>query len=243
MQINLQDGAIRGSAILSNGKMIFCNENNNAIAVFNSNGKHDFEINLNTEPCDIAYIERENTIAVTSSKVIDITDLNSRKIKRSIKTSSYIYGITSLKNTLVYCKGGTGILEMEMNDESEKTLVNLNMPQYSYVAVHGDHLYYTNRDNDSVTCYDIQGNLNWIFKDIPNMKYPQGISVDSNGNLYVAFCSSHSVVVITPDGKHCRQILSANDGLIFPRALHFERKTNKLLVANQRRCALLYDVS
>lgn len=116
------------------------------------------------------------------------------------------------------------------------------MASFSYVAVHEDKMYYTNRNDHTVACYDIHGNLKWEFKDIKNIKYPQGISVDGNGNLYVAVRDSNCVVVMSPDGKQCRKILSASDGLKNPRALHFERTTNKLLVANEGNCAFLYDV-
>lgn len=123
------------------------------------------------------------------------------------------------------------------------TLVSLNMPYFSYVAVHDDKLYYTNKEKHSVECHDIHGNLEWQFKDKQKLLYPQGVSVDSNGKLYVAGTKSHNVVVISPDGKHCRTILSERDGLRNPRALHFEQKTNKLLVVNERNCAFLCDVS
>lgn len=134
-------------------------------------------------------------------------------------------------------------MEIQLNCESEKTLASIYMPLFSYVAVRGDNIYYTNKDNNSVTCYDIHGNLKWTFKDSTNLQYPQGISVDGNGNVYVAGTNTNTVVVISPDGKRCRTILSSHDGLSIPRALHFKPTSNKLLVANERKFALLYDVS
>ncbi|CAG2191501.1 unnamed protein product [Mytilus edulis] len=93
--------------------------------------------------------------------------------------------------------------------------------------------FYTNKDNHPVICYDIHGNLKWEFNDAQNLRYPQGISVDSNGNVYVVSKDTNSVVIITPNGKHCRTILSFCDGLSNPCALHFEPTSNKLLVANK----------
>ncbi|CAG2201285.1 unnamed protein product [Mytilus edulis] len=247
MQIDLQSaGDVRGCAILPNGKMMFCDYNNRNLIGLKSNGTHEFEIRLDTRAFDLAYFERENSIAVTSgfgSNVIHIIDPNSRTIKRTIQSSEYPYGIALNKTVLVCCKLGKGIMEVQLNGASEKALVNFNMPSYSYVAVHGDNIYYTNKDNNSVTCYDIPRNLKWEFKDTQNLQYPQGISVDSNGNVYVASMDTNSVVIITPDGKRCRTILSSRDGLSKPRAMHFEPTSNTLLVANQTKFAFLFDVS
>ncbi|CAG2201286.1 unnamed protein product [Mytilus edulis] len=149
MQIDLQSaGSVRGCAILPNGKMMFCDYNNRNLIVLKSNGTHEFEIRLDTCAFDLAYFERENSIAVTSgygSKVIQIIDPNSRTIKRTIQSSEYPYGIALNKNALVYCKSGKGIMEVQLNGESEKALVQFNMPPFSYVAVHGDNIYYTNK--------------------------------------------------------------------------------------------------
>ncbi|XP_071141808.1 tripartite motif-containing protein 2-like [Mytilus edulis] len=247
IQINLPSASfIRGCTLLPSGKMMFSDQARNKIIASNNNGLHDFEIALDIKPCDIAFIETENTIAVTSGygkKVIHIIDLKSKKMKRSIKTSANPFGITLNKNAIVYCKIDNGIMKIQLNSESEKTIVSLDMSAYSYVAVHDDNIYYTNKDRNTVSCYEILGNLKWTFKDEENMQYPQGISVDNNGNVYVVSTNTNSVVIITPDGKRCRTILSSRDGLSFPRALHFEPISNKLLVANETDFAFLFDVS
>ncbi|CAG2195524.1 unnamed protein product [Mytilus edulis] len=247
MQIDLQStGSVRGCAILPNGKMMFCDYNKGNLIVLKSNGMHEFEIRLDTCAFDLAYFERESSIAVTSgfgSNVIHIIDPNSRTIKRTIKSRDTQFGIALNKTVLVCCKSGKGIMEVQLNGESEKALVSFSMPPFSYVAVHGDNMYYTNKDNHSVTCYDIHGNLKWEFKDTQTLQYPQGISVDNNGNVYVVSRDTHSVVIITPDGERCRTILSSRDGLSSPRALHFEPTSNKLLVANENKIAFLFDVS
>ncbi|XP_071141673.1 tripartite motif-containing protein 2-like [Mytilus edulis] len=246
MEINLKSsGNVRGCAILPNGQMLFSDNEGIKTIALKDNCSHDLDIALNTAAFDMAYIEGEHTIAVTtgySGKSIHIINVN-RTRKRSIKTSANPYGIALKKNTLVYCKEGKGIMEVQLNGESEKTLVCLDMPSFSYVAVYGDNMYYTNKDNHSVTCYDILGNLKWTFKNTKNLRYPQGIAVDNNGNVYVASMDTNSVVIITLDGKRCKTILSSRDGLSKPRAMHFEPTSNKFLVANETKFAFLFDVS
>ncbi|XP_071141805.1 uncharacterized protein [Mytilus edulis] len=173
LQINLQfSGYVTGCVILPNGKMMFCDNNNRKLIVLKSNCTHEFEIRLDSRAFHLAYFERENSIAVTSgygSNVIHIIDPNGRTIKRTIQSSEYSYGIALNKTVLVYCKLGKGIMEVQLNGASEKALVSFSMPSYSYVAVHGDNIYYINTDSNSVTCYDILGNLKWTFKNKQNL--------------------------------------------------------------------------
>ncbi|XP_063405908.1 uncharacterized protein LOC134689869 [Mytilus trossulus] len=139
MLIDLQSaGCVRHvSAILPNGKMMFCDYNNGNLIGLKSNGTHEFEIQLDTLAIDLAYFERENSIAVTSgngSNAIHIIDPISRTIKRTIQSSEYPFGIAMNKNVLVYCKSGKGIMEVQLNGASEKALLCFSMPPYSYVA-------------------------------------------------------------------------------------------------------------
>ncbi|XP_063405907.1 E3 ubiquitin-protein ligase TRIM45-like [Mytilus trossulus] len=238
LQINLKPaGFIKGCAILQNGKMMLCDYNNGNLFGSKSNGTHEFDIRLDTCAFDFAYFEKLNAVSVTDGFYgdgIHFINPSSRRIKRSIRTSGDSYGIAVNGNALVYCKSGTGIMEIKWDGKSEKALVQFNMPHYSYVAVHGDNIYYINKDNHSVTCYNIHGNPKWEFRDAQNLRYPQGISIDSDGNVYVASMDTSSLVIITPDGKRCRTILSSRDGLSRPHALHFEPTSNKLLVANEK---------
>ena len=74
-------------------------------------------------------------------------------------------------------------------------------------------------------------------------KMSVGISVDNDGNVYVAGFDSINVVVISPDGQRHRQLLSNKDGLVNPMVLDYDRSTDRLLVVNQSDIAFLYDVS
>ena len=74
-------------------------------------------------------------------------------------------------------------------------------------------------------------------------KMSVGISVDNDGNVYVAGFDSINVVVISPDGQHHRELLSNNDGMVNPWVLDYERSTNMLLVVNKSDTAFLYNVS
>ncbi|VDI04911.1 Hypothetical predicted protein, partial [Mytilus galloprovincialis] len=85
MEINLKSsGNVRGCAILPNGQMMFCDYDNKRLIGLKSNGTHEFEIRLDKGAFDMAYIEGDHTVAVTSGDIgnrIHIIDLNSRTRK------------------------------------------------------------------------------------------------------------------------------------------------------------------
>lgn len=68
------------------------------------------------------------------------------------------------------------------------------------------------------------------------------MSVDKEGNVFVVGYTSHNVVVIPPDGQRHRELLSGMDGLQYPQVVHYDRSSNKLLVANQNNTAFLFNV-
>ena len=93
-----------------------------------------------------------------------------------------------------------------------------------------------------MTCCDLHGTTHWEFKDERVLKYPWGISVDNDGNVYVVGQCSANVVVISPDGQRYRQLLSSSDGLVIPVVLDYEKSTNRLLIVNASESAFLFDV-
>ena len=132
---------------------------------------------------------------------------------------------------------------LNLSEKSFTDIIQSNMSIVYYVATSGDKLYYTNYSTHTVTCYDLHGTTQWEFNDECVLLYPCGIAVDNNGNVYVVRRNSNNVVVIFPDGKLHRQLLSSKDGLENPSVLDYERSTNRLLVVNKSRTAFQFDVS
>jgi DNA-binding beta-propeller fold protein YncE len=94
-----------------------------------------------------------------------------------------------------------------------------------------------------VTCCDLHGTTQWEFKDTRVLKGPVGISVNNDGNVYIVGRRYNNVVVISPDGQRHRQLLSSKDGLEDPRVLDYDKSTNVLLVVNETKYAVLFDVT
>ncbi|CAC5404683.1 unnamed protein product [Mytilus coruscus] len=196
---------------------------------------------------DIAFIPKDNTIAATSggdgSHKIIIIDMKTRKFSRLISVTYSYYEVAYNDSNLITCARFKG-LNILTNGSSEviNEIKIKEMSSFSYVAAFDKVLYCTNRAHRTVTCSDITGTEVWTFKDESVMKFPRGITVDDDGNVYIVNQSSHSVIGISSDGKRCLDLLNAKDGLYNPKVLYYDRSTNQLLVGNESETALLFQV-
>ena len=129
---------------------------------------------------------------------------------------------------------------IKLSDDRVTTLVKQsNLPDSCYITTCGDNIYQTNCDTSTVTCYTIKGENLWKYNDASMMNGLQGVTVDNNSNVYVASCSSHSVVVLELDGRKGRQLISGDDD---PIGIYFDKSKNSLLVANSNGTAFLYKM-
>ncbi|CAC5397268.1 unnamed protein product [Mytilus coruscus] len=236
--INTKGEYIYGCCMLSDGRMAFSYNFDKTVKVLSDKGSKDFELNMSCKPVDIVFNSEDNTLAVTSGnsdkKCITIIDLKRKQIKKTISLDSCNYGIALKDNQLIYSTYDRDIRMINLDDESISDVVRDKMSSHSYVATFRDNIYHTNNETNIVTCYNLQGKIQWTFQNKRVLMYPYGIDVDNDGNVYVVGFKSNNVVVISPDGQRYREILTASDGLSFPNSLHFSGSKNQLLVANYK---------
>ncbi|CAG2257441.1 unnamed protein product [Mytilus edulis] len=236
---------ITGCSLLPDGRMIFSNYvYGGHIDLMKTDGSLDFTLQTGSLTSHIHYIEDSQKLVVTSGMNMSITiiDMKNRKTERSVKVGSWIYGIVHRDGQLFYNGYTRGLCVVRLDDDSITQLANVKLPSNRSIAIWSNKLYYINID-DAVTCCDLQGTIEWTIELSVVLKGAWGITVDNYGRVYVSGYGSHKVVVISPDGKKHRLLLSKKDGLEQPKALFFDRKNNKLLISNVSKLAFLYDVS
>ncbi|CAC5423037.1 unnamed protein product [Mytilus coruscus] len=237
---------VTGCTLLPHGKMAFANEMERNVKIVKSEGSLDFNIDLKPyTPFDITYIPSTNTIAVTSSSSNDIkvVDVNTKRVLKTYCLDSPCAGISYSEKRLILCSTEKGILELNQLDGSVKTIISVEMDNFTHVAVLGDKIYYTHSNNNSVVCYDFRGKIQWTFQN-REITYPFGVTVDIGGNVFVAGNNSpHNVVVVSPDGQQHKQLLSSKDDIEWPNGLIYDRHKNQLLVTNYDKGAVLYNVT
>lgn len=243
--------SLRGCCITTKGEILITNydEDNEKVIAINNAGKVEYSIPF-TEPFksfDVVCLD-DSKIAVSTGYAsekpgISIVDLDSRKVVKFIDLPSYPYGITHDGTSLICCVEDKDIHVISCTDYSVTTIPNTVLPELSYVSTHADKIFFTNPNKNTVSCCLYNGTQVWDFKDENVLKFPKGISVDNNGNVFVNGCSSENVVVISPDGKQCKQILNDDDGLYNPFGNFFDKDRKQLLVTNATQFAVVYNIS
>ena len=85
-------------------------------------------------------------------------------------------------------------------------------------------------DWSTICCFTLKGQKIWDFKDQSVLRKAKGIALDKISNVYVAGIETNNVVILSPDGKNCRQILTQSDGLDGPCSLRINLHRSELLV-------------
>jgi DNA-binding beta-propeller fold protein YncE len=236
---------ISGCIVSPNGKMIFVNYHyiSQRLIILNEDGTLDNEITcLPGNSFDVTCLD-DTTVAVSTSNGIEIININSTKTERRIQTSKPCFGVTYHNGVLLWCEHHRGIQMMKLSDDRVTTLVKQsNLPYHSYLTTCGDKIYRTNHNTNTVTCYTMKGEKLWEFKDELVLDGPRGVSVDNNSNVYVTSYSSSKVVVLEPDGRQGRQLISSEDRLNGPTGLYFDKSKNCLLVTDYHGPAFLYHM-
>ncbi|CAC5397508.1 unnamed protein product [Mytilus coruscus] len=74
----------------------------------------------------------------------------------------------------------------------------------------------------------------WTFQH-QDTNYPGGITLNMNGFVYIASNGNNGVVVVSPDGKTCKTILSETEEINYPYAIDINRETGMMPVSSQVR--------
>jgi DNA-binding beta-propeller fold protein YncE len=249
-KINIKGSSIRGCSFLSDGRMAFSCDKTDTVTFINKEGAELFQIGkdkIGSSSYDKAYIKDNNSVAVScgrgSNRCIAIIDIESKKVMAIIPMDTNIYGMAVRGRAIYYCSSAKELKMLNLSDKSVSDIISSDKSNFLYVATSGDKLYYTVRNTDTVTCCNLHGTPQWEFTDGGVLCSSYGISVDNDGNVYVVCCRSSNVVVISTDGRRHRQLLSSEDGLKNPRAIDYDKSTNRLLVVNESQYAFLFDVA
>ncbi|CAC5399369.1 NID [Mytilus coruscus] len=227
---------VRGCCMSVNGEYFFTDYYlRRRLTGFASDGTFEYDMLLSPSyGFDITFID-EKTIAITSGDSnehigIDVIDTESRRKIKFINLPGRPYGITRDHDSLFVCVERRGIYK--------KNVISCDLSSYSYISVFNDKIYYTDWYDNSVVCCDLNGSRVWTFKDFSVLKSPGGITLDNDGNVFVVGGGSSNVVILSND-----KILTYDDGFLSPSAIFFDKQTSKLLVANNKEIAFLYNVT
>ncbi|VDI34330.1 Hypothetical predicted protein [Mytilus galloprovincialis] len=175
------------SCIKTGNTLVFTDYMNKRLIICNSDGTDIDHIPLSYGPWDIKEID-SNTVAV------------------SLVTAQ---GISYNDNNLYVVIGMSIIHVMDLTGKVIRTIpapTNL----INDITVDRDRLICI--DYKSIYCCSLDGKLMWRFK-MDEFQDLTCVTTDDEGNVYVTHHNTHTVKVVSDDGKHHKELLTESDGL------------------------------
>ncbi|CAG2224698.1 unnamed protein product [Mytilus edulis] len=233
-QLNIKKSENENQSITScikiGNTLVFTDWSNNRLIICNSDGTDIHHIPLSYPPEYITEID-SNTVAVSCiyDSTILIINISTRSVTSTINTSGYCWGISYNDNNLYVVIDRSIIHVMDLTGKVIRT-IPAPSDDITNITVDRDRLVYI--DETSIYCCSLDGKLMWKFK-MGEIQDLRRVSTDNEGNVYVTNEMTNTVLVVSEDGKHHRELLTKSDGLYRPWGIYFDKKENVLLVCNK----------
>ncbi|VDI38583.1 Hypothetical predicted protein [Mytilus galloprovincialis] len=129
-----------------------------------------------------------------------------------------------------------------VSSEEKSTIVNLNDMSLTIlkgvvaykIALFKGNIYGTICRENKVCCYTRSGEPLWTFMH-DDIVRPLGITLDKNGFVYVVSTYNNRVVVVSPDGKTCKTILSKADRIKSLCEIDINRESGIMIASSEIR--------
>ncbi|XP_071142107.1 uncharacterized protein [Mytilus edulis] len=216
------------SCIKIGNTLVFSNRRNKSLTICNAHVTEIHDLPLSYKPHYITVVD-SNTVAVscTYDRTILIINISTRSVTSEINTSGGCYGISYNDNNLYVVIDMSIMHEMDMTGTVIRT-ITLPSNDINDITVDRDRLVCI--DKKTIHCCSLDGELLWKFE---NDKFQdlRSVTTDYEGNVYVINFSNYTVVVVSDDGKHFRELVTESDGLECPVGIYFDKKESVLLVS------------
>lgn len=234
---------VEGCILLPDCKVVLSCFQQGVLTFLRENGETDFNLSMKPRPYGMTSID-SNTIAVSadgcSPNVISVVNTDTKLVENKIRIDSEAHGIVFKEGNIIFCAGEKGIRMVNLKTNDISTILECELDDFSSVTTFDDNIYFTNRHAQAITCCDFSGNICWNFHERDILNVPKSLAVDKNGNIFVADMGLSKVLIISPDGKEHKQLLSSDDGLRRPTSLYLNKDTNQLLIADMKDQIMLY---
>jgi outer membrane protein assembly factor BamB len=215
--------------------------------MFSNNGNYEKDIvRFSGIPYEVSYTG-ENIVAVTIYNKHEVVFVNviTKTITNTVDIGYPCYGTDFNMNRLaIRLRQPPTSSHIVYLDHKGKLIdrVNIRGAKSTNISICDDTIMCTDWKVNTIYCYTLTGQEIWTFKDENVLRTPMGIALDTIRNIYVAGKGTNNVVVLSADGKNCKQILTKRDGLDEPCSLRININRSELLVCNVRGHAFIFSL-
>ncbi|KAL3888698.1 hypothetical protein ACJMK2_001062 [Sinanodonta woodiana] len=220
-----------GITILSGNRVMLADLNNSKCILLSSTYQFISSFTLSQEPWDMSVMDNEEVaVSLPEQKKVQIMSIHDDRISpvRTITTKHVCYGIAYAGQNTMVITGKCG------TDKYYWSLINMNGDvksfhqfdctdsYFNHVALDKDktRVYVTLPGNNSLLGFDIDGKRQFTYSP-DNLRFPSGVSVDWDDNIYVLGFNSHNIHQLSPDGSVLQVI---QDGVPKnPRGIYFDK--------------------
>ncbi|XP_063426137.1 uncharacterized protein LOC134709943 [Mytilus trossulus] len=219
--------------ILPDGKYLTLNHQSctsHSLLLFDNDGIFERKVITFTEYIHDACFVRNNIVAVTlgSENQTALVDIEKNTTIQTIKLSHSCCGVASDGRILMISNAEKSSI-VNLNDETQTILEEVGA---TGLSLFGGNIYATVFSDNKVCCYKETGEPLWTFHH-HDIESPEEIAVDKHGFVYTISRGNNNFLVISPDGKTCKTILSEVDGINFPVAIDIHREKGKMIVSSK----------
>ncbi|CAC5391103.1 unnamed protein product [Mytilus coruscus] len=223
---------IMACLVLPEGKVIILDYNKKQLLLFGNDGIFMREVVTFREyPLDACFVI-DHTVAVIfgSANQTALVDVEKNKTIQTIELFHYCYGVASDGRNLIISSDNNKIIKLNLDDMSQ-TIYKKGVEELYYISLFQGIITGTTSSQNKICCCKSTGEPLWKFQP-QDIAEPGGLTYDKNGFVYIASHGNNSIVVVSPDGKTCKTILSEVDGIKSPWAIDINREKGMMVVSS-----------
>ena len=241
---------VSGLAVTDNGILLVSDYHNRALKVFSQDNTLLSSVPLSAGCYDVTVTEDDIAVVSTRDKTLhylDISDPPSSSVQRSVSLGYKVLGITTTHKDKLVVTTNTVPPSVRMIDMNGKEVWSVSkgpdnqqlfdIPRYIVTSKINDTetVIVTDWRKETLTLLNANNGSLLKIVDIKG-KDPRGITVDSDGNIFVACYKTMEICVWSNDFTKSRTLISRKDLERKPHYIAYSRSTDTLYIGYRGVC-------
>ena len=240
---------VNGLAVTDNGTLLVADYFNKTLKLFSQDTTLLSSVPLSAGCNDVTVTEDDIAVVITRDKTLHFLDISnppSPSVQRPMQLGYDVWGITTNKDKLVVsaCTTPPSVRMIDMNGKEVWSVSKdpdnqqlFGTPRYIVTSKINDTETVIVSDRMKHTLTLLNANNGSLVK-IVDMegKGPRGITVDNDGNIFMACDETRGIYVWSNDFTKSRTLISQKDLEMTPRYIAYSSSTDTLYIGYNRAC-------